>query len=1235
MSGQNIIEAIAPGLSALSDFSSILSNALVAIELNVIKTKDALDQTYTKVSLVDEKVTNHDGRLKHLESEYDAQRAVVENIMKITASMEKNIGTQLYDATKNLHKEMMIQRTVTKMDISALRGKLSQSMIELLDNISSPQRIYNSSAMPSYNPNYTTTESINFLVEKVQHVEDALNLQHTVNQALSKAIADEEVVQKVYDSLCDEFSNLNAELQSSKSENKALKNSIRELKNYQLRQERTISEILDALSSKDRLRNLRHEIKKTDKAHRVAAIAQLSDIPEEDEEEDEEIGEEEEGGEGTTGRKRSPSTFNKRNNKRRPSERKKKYEKQIQQIDESEGGEQQEQQEREEELEEDEAQQEQDQQVAGEQQEKEGNDEERPISSSRKPQLTARLSTLVRRESPKKPRSAKREKENENDENEENNEEFVDNNNTDTDTGKESKKKVSAVPAKKSKMVDKVKQIQQQRKLSQDEGDDEEIGLENDQENDENDELEEDEEEVEEPTPVVVKQQKKKHSIKSKPKPEKKPKPEPVKAAKVDHKKDTQKLANFYRGDEPAEEEEEEVEEENEEEKEENNEREEQEREREEQEKQKKKMKKSVVSLPKKKTVFKKEKPTSTTSAEEEEEGEKEEEEPEENQQPPQEPRLLPQQSNFALSQDSADEVAEAEGEVNSVVTAESSFFNGSESLFNDESSIGRHLIEVLESNNVETAHVLNSLRDEYNDRLDGLETTLSTFKRIAFVIDDLKIGFEAVRKKVDAVTSGETIEEKLSNAMIHKIGKLKAQWSRVYSELIFALENVNANELDRDNTPDLYGNMPQSFFKRAKDLSFAIEDGLEDFNPRDTLVLTMEKLFPSLDKMHEMAEKLLEQDEKARLSASLDYCFDDLLCSDLTPSLRGLIAEVINSSLPVLDEGVSKIKIQRMLKYFTTEVEKKADKGYLLDSEGETRRLLQNKVDQNEFMNITSKLATTTEVQRIQNMLADGHFPSGGGGGGRGGAMGRDFAEFNKPLIEQQEFLNLLERFNALANKQLELEFKSDKLVPKEEVHEALKAIVSEIKNLRKNCVLLPVFREGLKHKAEVSEMERLVKTITEVIGDFNFSTEFGASSAAAIHSRCLMCDKPVSSQRSRKPAGGMLSASTTNLILSKSVPFGYDKAEDENVQRKNQQQQLNQSQGQTIVKRITSPNPAISKPARAKVLSDVAIIRSTIEPLPEINVSPVSIFQSPCSFIPFPSNNHLFYFFFSSSFL
>eukprot|EP01040_Poterioochromonas_malhamensis_P011549 gene11549-12596_t len=1147
------LEALKPGLTALNDFSSILTHAIESIDDNVSKLRGSQDDTFSKLLSLITKVNSHDERIRDLEAEFSGQREVVERAMKIAASLEKNVSHQLDDATRSLHKELVIQRTITKMDISSLRGKLSQSMSEMLNSVISPTKTYNPDSMPAYNPNYTTAESIQFLVQKVQKLDEAMGLQHTVNQHLSHAIGNEEVIQKVYDSLFEEITSLNNELAQSKDENQSLQNSLKEMKNAQARQERVIADILEALASKERLRELRSEIKRGgDRLHHDNEDTNL------------EADGGDEVGVGEFLRKRSPTQRTRRSTERRG---RRTYAIKLHNIDE------------------------QDREENRDDLNEENKGENDPSNTSelaggvndrpaRRTQITARLSTLVRREAPQKKPKFKPPLSEINDEvaedqeldsDEAEDEEVPEMTPASTsqprvkDSSSKRNTQVSKTSSQRpSKVVQKVKQIRQQRVEAEQESDEEE------EEDEEEDGLEPDEGEQREREAKKKSKKSRQASTTTTTAPSTSRRSRvPSPKSRVDTRKDTLKAANFYRGDG------------NEASHDSNDD--------------------DGEYRPLRRTGDTSLKAKTSHSTE----GEKEAQDVNKGD-------IENMTSGEGVEEGSGKEEVEQrrEGEAgeeeqddgNSRMTGEeSSLFNdGSESLFAEDSSIGRHLIDVLEANNVETANVINTLRDEYNDRLDTVETTLATFKRIAFVIDDLKIGFEAVRKRVDAVTTGETFEEKMNAALLGKIDKLKEQWSRVYSELVFALENVNQGELDREVSPDAMGNTPPSFFQRARELSYAIEDGLDDFNPRDTIELTMEKLFPSLDKIHAMAEQLIEDDSQARLSTSLDYCFDDLLCSDLTPSLRGLMVEAANSSIPVLDEGVAKIRMSRQVKHLLTEIEKKADKGAVMDNDTETRRLIQQKVDSSDFMAVTSKLASSTEVQRLQHLMNEGHYS--GSTNNAHNALAKDLDLSNlKPLTEQPEFQQLVDRLNALASKQYELETKSEKLVPKEEVHEALKAIVAEIKNLRKNCVLLPVFREGLKSKADIAEVEKLVKTITEVVGDYNFSADF-ASSAAAIHAKCLICDKPVSSQRARTAnANNRPNNGGNAVMMSRSLSqAGYDKADDELQQQKKQSMQSS-----SIIKRINSPNPAVSKSAKAKVLSEMTIIRSTIEPLPEINDS------------------------------
>ena len=78
--------------------------------------------------------------------------------------------------------------------------------------------------------------------------------------------------------------------------------------------------------------------------------------------------------------------------------------------------------------------------------------------------------------------------------------------------------------------------------------------------------------------------------------------------------------------------------------------------------------------------------------------------------------------------------------------------------------------------------------------------------------------------------------------------------------------------------------------------------------------------------------------------------------------------------------------------------------------------------------------------------------------------------------LTVNPDYRHLLERFDLLGRHMQELQTYCSQFVPREEVHEAMKAVVTEVKALKKNSVTHSIFREGLKMKADTVEVDRYV---------------------------------------------------------------------------------------------------------------------------------------------------------------
>lgn len=288
----------------------------------------------------------------------------------------------------------------------------------------------------------------------------------------------------------------------------------------------------------------------------------------------------------------------------------------------------------------------------------------------------------------------------------------------------------------------------------------------------------------------------------------------------------------------------------------------------------------------------------------------------------------------------------------------------------------------------LESAGAEDKEKELLQQRVTELEVTVSTFKRIAFVIDDLKNGFETVKTKVDKVTGGESIDEQHLNSIGAKLKALQIHWKKVLAELCFALEAQNDADLDPhgNNTSSNGGggdkllkkksshihldaadnnhsdsnlhlnneadeadnNGEKRFFLTARDFAVQLEDFLSLCDAQDStcpVPRLLNTLSPRLDLLYDAATHLLQLDDRARNSEALEHCFDDLLCSDLTPSLRQYVEEGAALCLPILDQTQHTALLKKQLQDLTQLAQQKADRIQVLESDRVTRGLLAQKV--------------------------------------------------------------------------------------------------------------------------------------------------------------------------------------------------------------------------------------------------------------------------------------------------
>jgi septal ring factor EnvC (AmiA/AmiB activator) len=123
MRPKNSTEAPRKGVvDGLSDFTNLLSNTLGSFDSNIHSLQDSYASTLSLIQSMKIQMDAQATKIKLLEEETEDQRDKIEQALHNVVKIEKNVDSQLSESTKQLHKEMVHQRTTTKMDINSLRG---------------------------------------------------------------------------------------------------------------------------------------------------------------------------------------------------------------------------------------------------------------------------------------------------------------------------------------------------------------------------------------------------------------------------------------------------------------------------------------------------------------------------------------------------------------------------------------------------------------------------------------------------------------------------------------------------------------------------------------------------------------------------------------------------------------------------------------------------------------------------------------------------------------------------------------------------------------------------------------------------------------------------------------------------------------------------------------------------------------------------------------------------------
>lgn len=420
-------------------------------------------------------------------------------------------------------------------------------------------------------------------------------------------------------------------------------------------------------------------------------------------------------------------------------------------------------------------------------------------------------------------------------------------------------------------------------------------------------------------------------------------------------------------------------------------------------------------------------------------------------------------------------------------------------------------------------------------------------------------------------------------------------------------------NLLDDDNEDFKLSVNTDPLISLAEEFLALMEGSMADFNPR-----TFNKegegrehaalLFPALDKLTLRAARLLALDDERQLENGA-HVLGDFVCLDHMHSIRRKLEDAVKHSMPVLDASVDKITMRRRVEKLEVLVNKKIDRTHVLDLEQELKHIIGRKANQDEMLAISVKKASVAELHQLKSMLLGKGSSEGGGWRGFPGMLqdGADDGAGPEPgeggsggrgSASSSEILELTKRFEYLSRHLSDLQTQCSAYVPRQEVHEAVKAILGEVKSVKNSTVTRQIFKDGLKLKADMEEFNKLVSTLTFAIGD---------REASAVHAKCLVCDKPVSSVAGpvlTLPSPGTGPGHGPGPLSSRPR----SPKTQTHTQSSNQNQHMTEDTATRMpsssFQRLRSADPKISSREKAKVSVDIAVLKSTVDlPLPAIS--------------------------------
>jgi hypothetical protein len=259
-------------------------------------------------------------------------------------------------------------------------------------------------------------------------------------------------------------------------------------------------------------------------------------------------------------------------------------------------------------------------------------------------------------------------------------------------------------------------------------------------------------------------------------------------------------------------------------------------------------------------------------------------------------------------------------------------------------------------------------------------------------------------------------------------------------------------------------------FILRIVELADGLDGIISLCQIKESAESTLCSLYGPMDVLSIETEALLEMD---RLSAeSKGVSLDDVTAAGKSRRVRDSMRKVLEACLPLLDRKVTKITMRRRLTALERTVSSKAGESSSKSAVAELRAIIASKADQTDLLTITSKKVSLGEDERLKDQLMKQivsirGFDSSSIAQQRCQGDGDDAAD-------PSDIELLARRFDILFTFHEDLAAQCRSYVPREEVEQALRALLAEIKVMKSNSVTPDTFADSLSTKASATEVQR-----------------------------------------------------------------------------------------------------------------------------------------------------------------